>query len=81
MTAADIRRLLLLAALWGGSFLFIRIVVPVLGPVVTVETRVVIAGLTLLVLRRWRTFNHQIFSAKGLKLDSISARIFGRIAK
>ncbi|MCW3098524.1 MAG: EamA/RhaT family transporter [Chthonomonadaceae bacterium] len=48
MTPADIRRLLLLATLWGGSFLFIRIAVPVLGPVVTVETRVVLAGLALL---------------------------------
>jgi len=48
MTAADIRRLFLLAALWGGSFLFIRVAVPALGPVVTVAIRVSIAGLTLL---------------------------------
>jgi drug/metabolite transporter (DMT)-like permease len=52
MTPADIRRLLLLAAVWGGSFLFIRIVVPVLGPVVTVESRVALAGLTLLAYAR-----------------------------
>lgn len=37
MTPADTRRLLLLATLWGGSFLFIRVAVPVLGPVVTVK--------------------------------------------
>lgn len=52
MTSADIRRLLMLATLWGGSFLFIRIAVPVLGPIVTVETRVVLAGLTLLAYAR-----------------------------
>jgi drug/metabolite transporter (DMT)-like permease len=48
LTAADIRRLLLLSALWGGSFIFIRVAVPVFGPVVTVEARVLIAGLALL---------------------------------
>lgn len=48
MTSADLRRLLLLATLWGGSFLFIRVVVPVLGPIVMVELRVLLAGLVLL---------------------------------
>ena len=38
------RMLLLLAALWGASFLFIRIASPVLGPVVLVDLRVFIAG-------------------------------------
>jgi drug/metabolite transporter (DMT)-like permease len=40
--------LLLLAALWGGSFLFMRIAAPVLGPVWLIEIRVLIAGLVLL---------------------------------
>jgi drug/metabolite transporter (DMT)-like permease len=48
LSPADVRRLLLLSALWGGSFLFIRVAAPVFGPVVTVETRVLIAGLALL---------------------------------
>lgn len=42
--------LLLLAAVWGASFLFTRIAVPVLGPVWLIELRVWLAGLTLLIL-------------------------------
>jgi drug/metabolite transporter (DMT)-like permease len=40
--------LLLLAAFWGASFLFIRIASPVIGPVVLVDARVLLAGLVLL---------------------------------
>ena len=47
MRPADLRRLLLLAALWGGSFLFIRVAVHELGPVVTAAVRVFVAGLAL----------------------------------
>jgi drug/metabolite transporter (DMT)-like permease len=57
--------LILLAALWGGSFLFLRIAAPVLGPVWLIALRVLIAGLVLLplvarrgqlaeLLRHWR---------------------------
>ena len=42
--------LLFLAALWGGSFLFMRVAAPVLGPVWLIEVRVLIAGLVLLPL-------------------------------
>jgi len=42
--------LILLAALWGGSFLFMRIAAPVLGPVWLIALRVLIAGLVLLPL-------------------------------
>jgi len=48
MQAGDLGRLIVLAALWGGSFLFIRVAAPVLGPIVLVELRVLIAGLALL---------------------------------
>jgi drug/metabolite transporter (DMT)-like permease len=47
---SDAAELLLLAALWGGSFLFLRIAAPVLGPVWLIEIRVLIAGLALLPL-------------------------------
>ena len=40
--------LLILAALWGGSFLFLRIAVPEFGPLPLVELRVAIGGLFLL---------------------------------
>jgi drug/metabolite transporter (DMT)-like permease len=40
--------LLVLAALWGASFLFMRVAVPELGPVVLADGRVVVAGGALL---------------------------------
>ncbi len=48
MRVLDIAELLLLAALWGGSFLFMRIASPILGPVWLIEIRVLVAGLVLL---------------------------------
>lgn len=39
--------LLIVAALWGASFLFIRIAAPVLGPVVLIDVRMALAGLAL----------------------------------
>ncbi len=48
MRVLDIAEFLLLAALWGGSFLFMRIAAPVLGPVWLIEFRVLLAGLALL---------------------------------
>ena len=42
--------LILLAALWGASFLFMRVAAPVIGPVWLIEMRVLIAGLALLPL-------------------------------
>ncbi|MCO4892512.1 DMT family transporter [Cupriavidus sp. WGtm5] len=47
MKPLDLLRLLALAALWGGSFLFIRIGAPVLGPLPTAFVRVLIGALTL----------------------------------
>jgi drug/metabolite transporter (DMT)-like permease len=48
MKRFDVIELLLLAAVWGGSFLFMRIAAPVLGPVWLIEIRVLLAGLVLL---------------------------------
>ncbi|MFB5165170.1 DMT family transporter [Parageobacillus toebii] len=48
MNTKEISALFLLAALWGASFLFMRIASPVIGPVLTIELRVLIAGLVLL---------------------------------
>ena len=50
MTRRDIVDLLLLGALWGAAFLFIRIAVPHFGPIALVEVRVVIAASLLLLL-------------------------------
>ena len=48
MKRLDIGELLLLSALWGGSFLFMRVAVPSLGPIWLIEGRVLVAGLALL---------------------------------
>lgn len=48
MRSADLVRLLVLAAIWGASFLFMRIVAPVLGALWTAEVRVAIAGIAML---------------------------------
>ena len=46
----NILSLFTLAALWGGSFLFVRIAGNPLGPTVLIEVRVAFAALTLLVV-------------------------------
>jgi drug/metabolite transporter (DMT)-like permease len=47
MDGASLARLLALAAIWGGSFLFMRIAVPVLGPTQLIAYRVGLAALFL----------------------------------
>jgi drug/metabolite transporter (DMT)-like permease len=44
----NIIELILLAALWGASFLFMRLAVPEFGAVMLIEVRVLLAGLVLL---------------------------------
>ena len=63
----DIVRLMLLASLWGASYLFIRIAVPQLGPFLLMDLRVLIGSGTLLLYafilrrlpdlrRRWKQY-------------------------
>ncbi|MHB1332025.1 MAG: DMT family transporter [Sulfuriferula sp.] len=47
MNLASLVRLITLAAIWGGSFLFTRISAPVLGPVILIEYRVCLAAVFL----------------------------------
>ncbi len=67
MRFSDLARLSLLAALWGGSFAFMRVAVPTLGPIWLAESRVAIAFAVLFALAlarrdvpafrsRWRGF-------------------------
>jgi drug/metabolite transporter (DMT)-like permease len=67
MDVASIFRLIALAAIWGSSFLFLRIGVPVFGPGVLIELRVGLAALFLwlvsrllgrrpLLVQHWRHF-------------------------
>lgn len=48
MSAANFFKLISLAAIWGGSFLFLRIAAPVLGPVLLIQCRVALAAVFLL---------------------------------
>ncbi|CAK1874567.1 Drug/metabolite transporter (DMT)-like permease [Vibrio crassostreae] len=54
-------KLIMLAAIWGGSFLFMRIAANPLGPAVLIEARVLCAAVTLLLvsfyLKRKLSFN------------------------
>ncbi len=67
LRTADLARLVALAAMWGGSYLFMRFAVPYFGPVLMIELRVLIAGLALLPViplmggrldlrRHWRSY-------------------------
>ena len=47
MNLRHLLQLVLLSALWGASFLFIRVASPVLGPNVTAALRIGLATLTL----------------------------------
>ncbi len=50
MSTANLLRLILLAAIWGSSFLFMRIAAPVLGPALLIEYRVAFAALFLAIV-------------------------------
>ncbi|MGB4063097.1 MAG: DMT family transporter [Azonexus sp.] len=50
MNTASLVRLLLLSAIWGASFLFMRIGAPVLGPLLLIFARVGLAALFLLMM-------------------------------
>src|SRR5215211_2881652 len=67
MRPRDFAGLIMLGALWGGSFLFIRVAVPALGPFLLVELRVGLAAAALFlyamaagsmpkIRSRWRSF-------------------------
>ncbi len=49
MKTADLIRLFVLAAIWGASFLFFRVAAPVLGPLITAESRALLGGLALFI--------------------------------
>jgi len=59
MRRGDAARLGALAAIWGASFLFMRIAAPALGPVLTAELRTLIAGVALAAYFAATGFNPQ----------------------
>lgn len=70
MSAANLMRLCLLASLWGGSFLFMRIAAPALGALPTAFGRVLLGAVGLVVLillmrGRW-SYQGKLLPALGL---------------
>ncbi len=59
MSAADLARLFSLAAIWGGSYSFMRAVAPFFGGIGTMWLRITIAGLVLLAFALIRQENLQ----------------------
>ena len=47
MRSQDLARLVALGAMWGGSYLFMRVAVPHLGSALMIELRVLVAGVLL----------------------------------
>lgn len=60
MHPIDIVRLLVLGAIWGGSFTFMRVLAPALGPVATADLRMLIAGVALVLYSRIVRFDVQL---------------------
>jgi len=77
MRLKEIGALFALAALWGASFLFIRIASPEIGPLFTIEARVTIAGLALLlfVLLTKRSANFKQWWKQYLIIGALNAGI------
>jgi len=50
MPLSSLFQLLALGAIWGSSFLFMRLAVPTLGPVMLIESRLMLASIFLLIL-------------------------------
>lgn len=57
MRLADYGRLVLLAAIWGAAFIFMRVAAPALGAIWTAESRVLLGGLALLAWFRFTGFD------------------------
>jgi drug/metabolite transporter (DMT)-like permease len=57
MKTADYARLIALAAIWGASFIFTRVIAPSLGAVWTAELRVLLGGAALLAWFRLAGFD------------------------
>jgi drug/metabolite transporter (DMT)-like permease len=77
MRSTDLVRLLILAAIWGASFLFMRIAAPVLGVLWTAELRVAIAGIAMLlfILARRRAMHFRTNWKQYLVLGTLNSAL------
>jgi drug/metabolite transporter (DMT)-like permease len=80
---ADTARLVALAAIWGASFIFIRVSAPVLGPAWVAEGRVLIGALVLLAWFRFTGFDpewrrhRRFYIAIGILNSAIPFTLYG----
>ncbi|MCA9838929.1 MAG: DMT family transporter [Trueperaceae bacterium] len=84
MTLRQFAMLLLLAALWGASFLFIRMAAPVIGPLLTIEGRVSLAAFSLMLfaLLRRKALKLGLYWRELLMMGLLNAAIpFSLIAR
>lgn len=82
MSAADLAKLVFLSAIWGGSFIFLRITAPEFGPLLTATLRTLLAGLALMAFARmtnvrmnWRA-NMKPYAIVGLFAGAIPFSCF-----
>jgi drug/metabolite transporter (DMT)-like permease len=76
VSRSDLAIFAVLGAVWGGSFLFLRIAAPQVGPLWAAEARIGLAAIVLLVLfgrRAWPTFRaHPVaFTVVGITFSAI----------
>ncbi len=82
MKPRDMLELLLLAAIWGSSFLFMRMAAPEFGPIPLIFIRVAIAMVFLLLVLGWRgqlaglKGNNGHFTAVGILNSAIPFTLF-----
>lgn len=82
MSFADLAKLVFLSAIWGGSFIFLRVAVPETGPILTATLRTTLAGAALMayatatgVPMDWRT-NLKPYAVVGLFAAAIPFTCF-----
>src|SRR4051812_25606311 len=77
MNAKNLVQLVTLAALWGGSFIFMRVVAPVLGPLLTANLRLIVAGITLIAYFRLTGFDPEwrLFWKEYLVIGTINSAV------
>jgi len=74
MTSRDRIELLLLAVIWGASFLFMRVAAPEFGPIALVGIRVGVAALFLMVVLAWRS------GLRGMLAESRPLTVLGAVS-
>lgn len=82
MRGGDVFLLVVLAAIWGSSFIFMRILAPVLGPIPTATARTLVAGVFLVILfalfgipMQWRK-NYRHYLVVGLANSGIPFMLY-----